>query len=62
MASRTSTEFADALATRREGVFAEAELVGLSDTITHHFRGAIAPGAPLMTAVRLRMRGPDQNR
>jgi hypothetical protein len=26
MTSRTSTEFADALAARREGVFAEAEL------------------------------------
>jgi hypothetical protein len=38
MTSRTSTEFADALAARDEGVLAEAELVGLSDTVTL-FRG-----------------------
>jgi hypothetical protein len=38
-------------------VFTDAELDGLPDPVRRHLRRAIAPGTPLATAARLRMRG-----
>jgi hypothetical protein len=38
-------------------VFTDAELDGLPDPVRRYLRGAIAPGTPLATAARLRMRG-----
>jgi hypothetical protein len=37
--------------------FADAELDGLPDPVRRYLRAAIAPGTPLATAARLRMRG-----
>jgi hypothetical protein len=37
--------------------FSEAELDGLPEAVRRHLRGAITPGTPLATSVRLRMRG-----
>jgi hypothetical protein len=38
-------------------VFTDAELNGLPDPVCRYLRAAIAPGTPLATAARLRMRG-----
>ena len=38
-------------------VFTDAELDGLPDPVCRYLRAAIAPGTPLATAARLRMRG-----
>jgi hypothetical protein len=40
-----------------DGVFSNADLGGLPDTVKRHFAAAIAPGTPLAVSARLRMRG-----
>jgi hypothetical protein len=40
-----------------EGSFTAAELKGLPEPVRRHLAAAIAPGTPLATSVRLRMRG-----
>jgi hypothetical protein len=38
-------------------VFSEAEVDGLPEAVRRHLQSAIAPGTPLATSARLRMRG-----
>lgn len=59
---RSPAEVEAALATRPAGTpppdpFREAEIAGLPDLVQRFLRGAIAPGAPMTSAVRLTMRG-----
>jgi hypothetical protein len=39
------------------GTFSSAELDGLAEPVRRHLTPAIAPGTPLATSARLRMRG-----